>query len=110
MAGTTYLLDYPTTPGVYQPTFPAFSYCSSPSCFGGNQGANQYVTKVDPTGSKLIFSTSLSGSAQTTNAGLAVDAAGNVYVTGYAGASYPFTVTVPSSQINIPFLVSAFRF
>ncbi|MGA7236469.1 MAG: SBBP repeat-containing protein [Bryobacteraceae bacterium] len=110
VGGTTYLLNYPTTPGVYQPTFPAFSYCSSPFCLGGNQGANQYVTKVDPTGSKLIFSTSLSGSAQTTNAGLAVDAAGDVYVTGYAGASYPFTVTVPSSQINIPFLVNALPF
>lgn len=110
VAGTTYLLDYPTTPGVYQPAFPAFSYCSSPSCLGGNQGANQYVTKVDPTGSKLIFSTSLSGKAQTTNAGLAIDAAGNVYVTGYAGASYPFTVTVPPSQVIIPFIVSAYPF
>jgi uncharacterized protein (TIGR03437 family) len=110
VAGTTYLLDYPTTPGGYQPTFPMFSYCSSPSCLGGNQGANQYVTKVDPTGSKLIFSTSLSGSAQTTNTGLAVDAAGDVYVTGYGGQSYPFTVTVPPSQVVIPFIVSAYPF
>jgi uncharacterized protein (TIGR03437 family) len=110
VAGTTYLLDYPTTPGVYQPTFPAFSVCSSPSCLGGSQGPNQYVTKVDPTGSKLIFSTALSGKAQTTNAGLAVDAAGNVYVTGYAGPSYPFTVTVPPSQVIIPFIVSAYPF
>jgi uncharacterized protein (TIGR03437 family) len=110
VAGTTYLLDYPTTPGVYQPTFPAFSVCSSPSCFGGSQGPNQYVTKADPTGSKLIFSTALSGSAQTTNAGLAVDSAGNVYVTGYAGPSYPFTVTVPPSQVIIPFIVSAYPF
>jgi uncharacterized protein (TIGR03437 family) len=110
VAGTTYLLDYPTTPGVYQATFPAFSYCSSPSCLGGNQGANQYVTKVDPTGSKLIFSTSLSGNAQTTNAGLAVDASGNVYVTGYAGQSYPFTVSVPPAQVLIPFIVSGYPF
>lgn len=110
VAGTTYLLDYPTTPGVYQPAFPAFSYCSSPSCFGGNQGANQYVTKVDPAASKLIFSTSLSGTDNTTNAGLAVDATGNVYVTGYAGAGYPYTVAVASQQVNIPFIVAAYPF
>jgi len=110
VAGTTYLLDYPTTPGVYQPAFPAFSVCSSPSCLGGSQGPNQYVTKVDPTGSKLIFSTALSGKAQTTNAGLAIDAAGNVYVTGYAGPSYPFTVSVPPAQVVIPFLVSGYPF
>jgi uncharacterized protein (TIGR03437 family) len=110
VAGTTYLLDYPTTPGAYQPTLPAFSVCSSPSCLGGNQGPNQYVTKVDPTGSKLIFSTSLSGNAQTTNAGLAIDAAGNVYVTGYAGPSYPFTVSIPPAQAVIPFIVSGYPF
>jgi len=95
VAGTTNLLDYPTTPGVYQPTFPAFNICTSPSCFSPNQGANQYVSKIDPNGSKLIYSTALSGSGQTTNAGLAVDAAGNAYVTGFAGPTYPFTVSTP---------------
>jgi uncharacterized protein (TIGR03437 family) len=95
VAGTTNLLDYPTTPGVYQPTFPAFNICTSPSCFSPNQGANQYVSKIDPSGSKLIYSTALSGSGQTTNAGLAVDAAGDAYVTGFAGPTYPFTVSTP---------------
>jgi uncharacterized protein (TIGR03437 family) len=94
VAGTTYLLDYPTTPGTYQSTFPVFNVCLGP-CESPFQGANQYVTKVDPTGSKLIYSTSVSGSGQTMNAGLAVDAAGDVYLTGYAGASYPYTVAAP---------------
>jgi uncharacterized protein (TIGR03437 family) len=35
-----------------------------------------------------------------TNAGLAVDAAGNVYLTGYAGPSYPYTVTPPAIPIG----------
>ena len=95
VAGTTRQLDYPTTPGSYQPTFPAFMVCSSLCLFAG-QGANQYVTKVDPTGSKLIFSTAVSGTGQTTNAGLAVDAAGNVYLTGFAGPGYPYTVPAPT--------------
>jgi hypothetical protein len=65
VAGTTNLLDYPATPGAYQTTFPAFDNCFSPSCGLGStdQGFNQYVTKVDPTGSKLIYSTAVSGTA-----------------------------------------------
>jgi uncharacterized protein (TIGR03437 family) len=94
VAGTTYLLDYPTTPGTYQATFPAFLTCYAP-CTGSFQGANQYVTKVDPSGSRLIYSTAVSGSGNTINHGLAVDGAGNVYLTGSAGPTYPFTVTVP---------------
>lgn len=95
VAGTTYQLDYPTTPGAYQTTFPVFSYCVGP-CDFTVQGANQYVTKVNPTGSTLIYSTALSGSGNTTNAGLVVDAAGDAYVTGYAGSTYPYTVNPPA--------------
>lgn len=94
VAGTTTRLDYPTTPGAYQSTFPAFITCFFP-CQLGFQGSNQYVTKVDPTGAKLIYSTSLSGGGNTFNAGLAVDTAGNAYVTGFAGVGYPYTVTAP---------------
>jgi uncharacterized protein (TIGR03437 family) len=100
VAGTTYLLDYPTTPGSYQPTFPVFTICTSAPCSGQFQGANQYVTKVDPTGSTLIYSTSVSGMGNTTNGGLAVDDAGNAYLTGYAGATYPYSVTPPTIPVG----------
>jgi hypothetical protein len=96
VAGTTGLLDYPTTAGAYQTTFPAFYIFYSPVCETPSQGPNQYVTKLDPTGSKFIFSTAVTGMGNTTNAGLAVDASGNVYLTGFAGPSYPFTVTPPA--------------
>ncbi|MGI8992429.1 MAG: SBBP repeat-containing protein [Bryobacteraceae bacterium] len=95
VAGTTNFFDYPTTPGSYQPVFPAFQFCLPP-CTGSFQGRNQYVTKLDPTGSELIFSTAVSGAGNTANQGLAVDAAGNVYLTGLAGAGYPFTVAPPT--------------
>ncbi len=100
VAGTTYLLDYPTTPGTYQPTFPAFRICGSAPCSATFQGANQYVSKVDPTGSKLIYSTAVSGNGNTTNGGLALDATGNVYLTGYAGPTYPYTVTPPTIPVG----------
>jgi hypothetical protein len=95
VAGTTNSLAYPTTPGTYQPKFPVFETCLAP-CTGTFQGPNQYATKLDPTGSKLIFSTAVSGTGNTMNNGLAVDAAGNVYLTGLAGAGYPYTVTPPT--------------
>jgi uncharacterized protein (TIGR03437 family) len=99
VAGTTGSLTYPTTPGTYQPAFPVFQTCLAP-CHGSFQGPNQYVTKLDPTGSKLIFSTAVSGTGNTINEGLAVDAAGNVYLTGLAGAGYPFTVTPPAAPLG----------
>jgi uncharacterized protein (TIGR03437 family) len=95
VAGTTNHVDYPTTPGAYQTTFPAFNSCSA-LCHLLLPGSNQYVTKVDPTGSTLIYSTALTGDSGTNNGGLAVDAASDAYVTGYAGAGYPYTVTPPS--------------
>jgi uncharacterized protein (TIGR03437 family) len=94
VAGTTTLLDYPTTPGAYQTIFPVFRTCYFP-CQLSLQGPNQYVTKVDPAGSKLIFSTAVAGGGDENNQGLAVDASGNVYLTGFAGVLYPFTVPTP---------------
>lgn len=102
VAGNTYSLDYPTTPGAYQAKFPAFTDCVAPCFMGGGQGQNQYVTKVDPTGSMLIFSTSVSGTYNTTNAGLAVDSAGDVYLTGFAGQTYPYTVPPPAVPPGVP--------
>jgi len=99
MAGTTGSLTYPTTPGTYQPAFPVFQTCLAP-CHGSFQGPNQYVTKLDSTGAKLIFSTAVSGIGNTVNQGLAVDAAGNVYLTGLAGAGYPFTVSPPDTPLG----------
>ncbi len=111
VAGTTNLLDYPTTPGAYQTTFPAFYTCDTPLCQIGGQGTNQYVTKVDPTGSKLIYSTAVSGSGGATNAGLAADAAGEVFLTGYSSGSYPFTITFPALPgSHVPFTTAAMPF
>ena len=53
------------------------------------------MTKVNANGSKQIYSTAVSGKENTVNTGLAVDAAGNAYLTGFAGATYPYTVTPP---------------
>lgn len=73
ITGLTSLDKFPTTPGAFQPT-----------------GGLMFVTKLNPTGTGLVFSSRL-GSAwpvidesDTIGAtGIAVDGGGNVYVTGY---------------------------
>lgn len=51
-----------------------------------NGGWDAFVAKLDPTGSKLIYSTYLGGPGDDGAYGLALDRAGNTYVTGPAGA------------------------
>ncbi len=46
-------------------------------------GADAFVTKLDPTGSALVYSTYLGGSADDVGYSIAVDGLGNAYLTGY---------------------------
>lgn len=73
ITGTTDGTTFPTTPGAFKST----------STRGG-----AFVTKLDATGSSLIYSTYLNGGDGTTNGlGIAVDSAGNAHVTGTTSAS-----------------------
>src|SRR5207245_10860564 len=62
-----------TTAGAFLPTL------RRQSAFGG---ADAFVTKLNPTGSALVYSTYLGGSNDDYAQAIAVDAAGNAYVTG----------------------------
>jgi hypothetical protein len=76
VAGSTTSMDFPITPGVFQP---------SSSLLNGMGSA--FITKLDPSGSKMIYSTYL-GWAVSSVKGLAVDAGGRSYVTGVTWGSY----------------------
>jgi uncharacterized protein (TIGR03437 family) len=100
LAGSSAGADYPTTPGAYQTAFMQGFYCYG-LCQIAFNGNLQHITKVDPTASTLIYSTGLNDTTgragSTTNTGLAVDAEGDVFVTGTLfEASYPFTVPAPA--------------
>ncbi|MGO9274542.1 MAG: SBBP repeat-containing protein [Terriglobia bacterium] len=79
VTGGTYSTDFPTANPLY-------------SCSGG--GA--FVTKFNPTGSALVYSTCLGGSGDEGN-DIAVDAAGNAYVTGATGPGFPTLNPLQSS-------------
>ena len=88
IAGTTSSSDFPITPGAFQ------------SVNRETAGYTGTVTKVNPTGTALVYSTYLGGSGGEGVASIAVDSAGNAYVTG-GTVSHDFPVTPGAFQTSI---------
>ncbi len=64
---------------------------------GGNHGrGDAFVSKLNPTGSALVYSTYLGGNGEDYGQGIAVDSAGNAYVTG-STASLKYFPTTPGA-------------
>src|SRR5215212_3834500 len=76
VTGTTDSTDFPTTSGAFK---------------AKSNRNGVFVTKLDPTGSSLVYSTYLSGENGSSNGfGIAVDSAGNAHVTGTtSGSDFP---------------------
>jgi Beta-propeller repeat/Methyltransferase domain len=80
ITGSTAATNFPTTGGAYASTFPS----------GATSTA--FVTKMNPTGTALVFSTFLGGNGGAGESELAVDGNGNVFVSGSTSASnFPVT-------------------
>jgi len=78
VAGQTYSADFPTTMGALQTTY------------GGSGDA--FVTKLNPTGSALVYSTFLGGSGADAGLSIALDGSENAYLTGRTFSSdFPTT-------------------
>jgi len=79
VAGLTNSTDFPVTAGAFDATYN-----------GGEWDA--FVAKLDSSGSSLVYATFLGGSSQDRAESIAVDAAGNAYVTGGTmSADFPVT-------------------
>ena len=68
-----------------RPTFPT----QNPLQPTNGGGENAFVTKINASGSALVYSTYLGGSGNAFGRGIAVDSSGNAYVTGGAGSNFP---------------------
>ena len=82
VTGSTVSGDFPIEGAVFQPNYG-----------GGN--ADAFVTELNPAGSALVFSTFLGGSNTDTGVGIAVDLAGDAFVTGQT-CSLDFPLSNPA--------------
>lgn len=85
VAGATYSSDFPASPSAAQPN------CSSRTC------SSAFVTKLNPTGTQLVYSTFLGGSAVDAANAIVIDGSENAYVAG-ATSSPDFPVTPGALQ------------
>ena len=101
VTGYTNAKDFPVTPGAFQtqlnndfPTTPA---------------RDSFVTKLNPTGTALVYSTYLGGGDNADQGkNIAVDAQGNAYVTGVTGNGYNSLVN-PVQKTPFPKTPSAYQ-
>jgi hypothetical protein len=93
VTGQTASTAFPVTPGAFQ---------------GSNQGgvSDCFISKLNPAGSALAYSTYLGGNALDLCAGIALDAAGNAYVAGSTDSDV-FPVLAPL-QSNLLGTTNAF--
>jgi hypothetical protein len=71
ITGYTQSTNFPTTPGAFD-----------------TSGGGVFVTKLNPSGTALVYSTYLNSGI---GYGIAVDGSGNAYITGVAGSGFPTT-------------------
>jgi hypothetical protein len=86
ITGRTPSTDYPITTGVYQNIMDGFS--------------DVFVTKLNGTGSTLLYSTFIGGSADENAYSIALDGTGNAYITGVT-SSTDYDVTAGAFQTTL---------
>jgi Beta-propeller repeat len=91
IGGTTQSPDFPTTAGAFDRTGAVQNF------------AEAFVTKLNPAGTALVYSTFVGGSDMEFANGLAIDGSGNAYVTGQTKSSnFPTTGAAFDRSLNIP--------
>ncbi len=86
VTGVTASFDFPATPGAVQPSK------------GGDHDV--FVTKLDAAGSLPVYSTYLGGLGDEFEGGIAIDGAGNAYVTGTTESGGTFPQVNPLQTCN----------
>jgi uncharacterized protein (TIGR03437 family) len=94
LAGNTNSPDYPTTPSAYQPEFFSIPVMTRFGLNGQAPPVAPYITKLNASGTGLLWSTFLAGSGGLSDAssfvqgdtlaGMTIDANGNILINGYS--------------------------
>jgi Beta-propeller repeat len=93
VSGFTFSTDFPTTPGAFQTNFVGGSNCPDPPC------PDAFVTKINPSGRRLVYSTYLGGNGDDNGAEIVADSDGNAYVSGHT-SSTDFPTLNPLQPVN----------
>ena len=107
VGGYTQSPDFPVTAGAFQsvcsPTVVAYPSCTTPTTLSGCQGgslgsfnSSGFVTKLNSTGSALIYSTFIGGSGADGVSALALGSNNEVYVAGNSNSSPGNDVLCPN--------------
>jgi hypothetical protein len=80
LTGVTNSYNFPVTPGAFQVTKQSYGY-----------GASSYVSKINPTGTMLVYSTFLGGSGGSDGYAIATDNTGKAYISGGTTGDFPTT-------------------
>ena len=87
VTGTTISDDFPTTPGAFDPNCPPDGKCGATTYTNGLINSAGFLSKLNPAGSALVYSTYFGGTGNTRGQAVAVDNNQNAYVTGSTQAS-----------------------
>jgi Beta-propeller repeat len=86
VTGGTVSTDFPITAGAFETSF--------------NGAFDAFVTKLNPAGSGLAYSTYLGGTSVDNGLGIALDSAGAAYVTGETFTDFPITAGAFDTSAN----------
>ncbi|WP_309495418.1 SBBP repeat-containing protein [Mechercharimyces sp. CAU 1602] len=95
VTGRTFSTDFPTTNNAFQ------------TIFSASTASDAFVTKLNPIGSALIYSTFLGGLGDDIGFGIGVDSFGGAWVTGQTNSTN-FPVTSDAFQDSLAGLIDAF--
>ena len=99
VVGHTNALDFPVSAGALQSTIASYNKLPPVDVF---------VTKLNPQGSGIVYSTYLGSASNTeSGSGIAVDVTGNAYVTGYTGDGW-VGITQPQGT-KFPITAAAYK-
>ena len=99
VTGYTAYKDFPTTPDAAFPTPPGLGICGNSLC------RDAFVSKLNVTGTALVYSTFLGGDSIDYGTGIAVDSLGNAYVSGVTrSANFPSVPTGSSAALGGAFV------